>query len=142
MGTSARQLNEKVKSATTGATLDELITGEVTRNALVDEALDLVVKSRNLAFTIVEEVPLVVRGSRCSCDVFPRPNVFTYNDLEVIPMSLRSVKVILVICFVPEFPRFETGLVVRNRDRTEKLQVFRVVVENRCWEYCVVTDCE
>jgi hypothetical protein len=55
------QLNEKVKSATTGALLRELVTGEVTSNALVDQSLNLVVKGWNFAFAVIEEISLIKR---------------------------------------------------------------------------------
>ncbi len=55
------QLNENVKSATTGVLVSELVTGEVTRNALVDEPLNLVVKGWDFAFAVIEEVSLIER---------------------------------------------------------------------------------
>lgn len=99
-------------------------------------------KGWDLAFAIVEEVALVKRRTRRRGNVFPCPHILADNDFEVIPMSLGAVEIILVVGFVPEFPRLKPRLVVRDWDCAEKLKVLGVVIEHGCWKNRVMTNRE
>ena len=97
-------------------------------------------EERNLAFTVVVDILLVIHRARGLRDVSPGPHVLPDDNLQVLPVPFGSLEIVGIIRLVPQLPCFKPRLVVRNRDRPEQLKVLRVVVENTGWEDRVMAD--